>query len=408
MRRITVVRPADIAADLKAIGVDPDSYPLFLNKALYEIVRLDGLSAAQLNVLKQTALISGADLAIPRHAYRGSSRRNFSGILFATRREIEKIVARLAEQPWLAGLQAALASLLGRQSPPRLRVGDREYRMTRTHIMGVINITPDSFYDASRCLNPDSVARIASAMTEEGADFIDLGAESTRPGARPLPAKEEIRRLKPVLDMFVKHARIPLSVDTYKAEVAAFAIDHGAAIINDISGLGFDRAMARTAARKKAALVIMHIKGRPGTMQRNPRYANLMAELHDYFLIRLARARAAGIADERIIIDPGLGFGKRLEDNYEIIMRLAELRIFQRPVLVGHSRKSFIGNPFGLAPSERLAGTLGAAALLIANGVSILRVHDVREIKRASQLADRIVAGAGPPAAGSSKQGRSR
>ena len=237
---------------------------------------------------------------------------------------------------------------------------------------------------------PDVFEMPDLAEVKEGADFIDIGAESSRPGARPLTGKEEINRLKRVFPLLAKRIKVPLSIDTYKADVAAYAIGHGAKIVNDISGLTFDKKMAKLVAKKRAGLVIMHMKGNPETMQLKPHYNDLMGEIHDFLSQQLDLALQYGIKKTQIIIDPGFGFGKRLEDNYEIANRLNELGDFEVPILVGHSRKSFIGKPFDLPPAERLEGTLGLSTLLIKNGANILRVHDVGPAKKVAVLIDKV------------------
>ncbi|MGQ9701335.1 MAG: dihydropteroate synthase [bacterium] len=394
MQILRNIRKEQIKKELEDIGVAPEAHSLFLKKSDYHIVKLDELSIAQANILKQIALICGADLAIPKDAYFISKRKKFSVLLFANSREIEKIINRLNEQPWMGKIITALSEILKPASHPILKIGDDQIEFDRTYIMGIINLSPDSFYSGSRYTTVSTIKKIVEEMIQEGADFIDIGAESTRPGAKMLSVEEEIARLKSVLPSITKNTKIPISVDTYKAEVAKYALDHGVKIINDIFGLGFgnqNKKLARTIAQYKAGVVIMHIRGTPATMQINPHYDNLMAEIHKYLKKRLDFALNNGIDFKRIIIDPGLGFGKTVKDNYEIIERLAELKVFQRPILVGHSRKSFIGAPFNLPPEERLEGTLGVQALLVKNGASIIRVHDVAEAKKVAQLVDNIV-----------------
>ncbi len=391
LRRLIINKDSQICEELARVGVDTDSYPIFTSKATSLILRMDGLSCAQANVLKQAALMCGADAAIPRNAYRGSRTRRCSLILFANRRELEKIEHRLCEQPWMEKVRVKLRAVLADPVTPVLKLRGRKISFDRTYIMGIVNATPDSFYRASSHTAVSIIERVVTEMAEEGADFIDIGAESTRPGSMPVDEKEEMRRMKMVIPAVMKRTRVPVSVDTYKAKVAALAIDHGVNMINDISGLRFDRAMAGLIARNRASLIIMHMRGKPKTMQRNPRYRDLMSELHDFFEERIAYAVRSGIERDRIMIDPGLGFGKRLDDNYTIMDRLAELKGLDRPILVGHSRKSFVGKQFDLPPESRLEGTLALEALLIAHGASVLRVHDVLEAKRASQLVDRIV-----------------
>ncbi|MCK4250494.1 dihydropteroate synthase [candidate division WOR-3 bacterium] len=390
MRNLILSNPDSVIKELKHIGVDTNAYSLFINKANYKISKFEGLSCAQANVLKQTALICGADLAIPKTVYYGSKRKKITAILFANFREIEKIKMRLEEQPWMEPISKQLSEILVAKPPPTLKIGNKKLEFNRTYIMGAINITPDSFYTGSRYTTKDTVERIAQEMEEEGADFLDIGAESSRPGAERVDKKEEIKRLKKILPAVIKNTNIPISIDTYKADTASFAIDQGVKLINDISGLSFDKKMAGVIAKNKASLIIMHIKGTPRTMQVNPQYKDLMGEIHYYLRGKIDFATLKGIELNRIIIDPGLGFGKRLEDNYEIINRLNELTSLGRPVLVGHSRKSFIGKPFNISPDQRLEGTLGVEAILIRNGTSIIRVHDVSEAKKVAMLIDKI------------------
>lgn len=390
VRRLILDREDLVVQELERIGVDKKSYPIFVNKADHLILKFDHLSCAQTHILKQTALICGADLAVPKIAYQGGKRKKFAAIFFANRREIEKIEKKLHDQPWMEPIRTELNEILLKKQPPVLHIGKKKLSFDRTYIMGVINITPDSFYSGSHYTARTILEKVAQEMEEEGADFIDIGAESTRPGAKPVSEKEEIERLKLILPRLSKTSNIPISVDTQKSHVASFAIDHGVDIINDISGLRFDKRMAKIVAKNGVCLVIMHMKGTPKTMQLNPTYDDLMGEIHHFLEKKIDFVTQTGIKRERIIIDPGFGFGKRLEDNYEIIKRLNELTTFERPILVGHSRKSFIGNPFNLPPEQRLEGTLGVEALLIKNGASIVRVHDVLETKKVALLIDRI------------------
>ncbi|MDZ7372794.1 MAG: dihydropteroate synthase [candidate division KSB1 bacterium] len=268
---------------------------------------------------------------------------------------------------------------------------DREVRVDRTLIMGVLNVTPDSFSDGGQYFDPERAVDRALQMEAEGADIIDVGGESTRPGAEPVPVAEELRRVIPVLTRLAGKVRVLLSVDTYKAQVAAEALQAGVHIVNDISGLGFDPEMAPLVARWRAGVVIMHIKGSPRTMQDHPYYDDVVEEICQYFGGRLRLATEAGICPEQIVLDPGIGFGKRVEDNFEILRRLGEFRRFGRPVMIGPSRKSFIGKVLGLPPQERLEGTAAAVAVGIAHGADVVRVHDVREMRRVVQIADCIV-----------------
>jgi len=261
----------------------------------------------------------------------------------------------------------------------------------RTYIMGILNVTPDSFSDGGFYLDKGMAIEHALKMQDEGADIIDIGGESTRPGSESIPAKEEIKRIVPVIEELAKKLKIPISVDTYKSEVATAALSSGASMVNDISGLRFDQKMPEVVAEHKIPIIIMHIKGRPKDMQINPVYTALIPEVMDYLRGGIEIARSAGIADDKIIIDPGIGFGKTVQHNLEIIKRLNEFTGFEKPILIGPSRKSFIGRILGDLPvSERLEGTAAAAAIGIFNGANIIRVHDVKAMVRVARIADSI------------------
>jgi len=229
-------------------------------------------------------------------------------------------------------------------------------------------------------------------MAEEGADIIDVGGESTRPGSDPISPEEEMDRVMPVLEVLVRETSVPLSIDTYKSQVAEEALKLGVAIVNDISGLRFDPRMAEVAAQYSAAVVIMHIKGTPKNMQQNPHYDDLMGEILQYLDAGIRKAQEVGIPRNKLVVDPGIGFGKRLRDNYVILRRLRELRVLGVPVLIGPSRKSFIGKVLNLPPQERLEGTAAAVTVGILNGADIVRVHDVKAMSRVVKIADCLAA----------------
>jgi len=260
---------------------------------------------------------------------------------------------------------------------------------SRTHVMGVLNVTPDSFSDGGRYDAHDSAVRRGLDMAAGGADFIDVGGESTRPGARPVTPEEEIRRVVPVIRSLAQSTDVPVSVDTSKAEVADAALSAGASVVNDVTGFISDPAMAGVAASHGAAAVLMHIRGTPEDMQSDTVYQDLMGEIADYLRRGIALATGAGV--DRIIVDPGLGFGKTVAHNLEIIRKLGELRVLGCPILVGPSRKSFIGAVLDLPVGERLEGTAAAAAVSVVNGASIVRVHDVAPIVRVVRMVDAIL-----------------
>ena len=264
-------------------------------------------------------------------------------------------------------------------------------KLNRTYIVGVLNVTPDSFSDGNRFYKLSESIPHALEMIEHGADIIDIGGESTRPGAQPLPLEVEFKRVIPVIENLVRiRPDIIISIDTYKAKVAEAAIKAGARMVNDISGLGFDPEMVNVVARYQMPLILMHIKGTPQMMQVNPAYKNLRQEIFDYFRKRINYAVKKGIKRSQIIIDPGLGFGKRLEDNYKILGWLEKLHKLGQPIMLGPSRKSFIGKALNLPTEDRLEGTAAVVAYAVSKDVQFVRVHDVREMKRVVTILETI------------------
>lgn len=261
----------------------------------------------------------------------------------------------------------------------------------RTWIMGILNVTPDSFSDGGLYLDKNKAVKRGLELAEEGADIIDIGGESTRPGSNSISTEEELKRIIPVLSDLREKTDALISVDTTKSEVARAALDHGADIINDISALRFDPQMPPLAVNKDVPVVLMHMKGTPKTMQANPSYEDLLAEVKSFFKERLETAKTLGIKREKIIIDPGIGFGKRHNDNLLLIKNLRALEEFERPIMIGISRKSFIGKILNLPVLERIEGTIASAVLSIIHGAHILRVHDVAPIKRAVLVAEAIM-----------------
>jgi dihydropteroate synthase len=262
----------------------------------------------------------------------------------------------------------------------------------RTHIMGILNVTPDSFSDSGKYFSIEEASAHGIAMEKDGADFIDVGGESTRPASEPVGIGEEMRRTIPLIERLKKEIKIPISIDTTKSEVADAALSAGAVMVNDISGFTFDGQMAAVAARHGATAVLMHTKGKPKTMQINPSYENVTEEVLRFLSVQAESAKLAGV--EQIIIDPGIGFGKTFEHNIRILKELAVFRTLGYPLLVGPSRKNFIGTILNLPPHDRLEGTAAAAAACIFNGAQILRVHDVQAIKRIALVCDVLKPGA--------------
>jgi dihydropteroate synthase len=261
----------------------------------------------------------------------------------------------------------------------------------KTCIMGILNITQDSFSDGGLYFDKSAAIKRAIQMVEEGADIIDIGGESTRPGSEPVSIEEELRRTISVVGVLVKEIKVPISIDTYKSEVAKRALDAGASMVNDISGLRFDPKMPEVVSQYKVPVVIMHIKGTPKDMQQNPVYEDLISEILIYLGTGIRLAIESGVSEDKIIIDPGIGFGKTSEHNLEIIHNLRKFTSLEKPILIGPSRKAFIGKILEEAiPGERLEGTAAAVAIAIMNGANIIRVHDVKEMLRVARVADAI------------------
>ena len=257
--------------------------------------------------------------------------------------------------------------------------------------MGILNVTPDSFSDGGQFTSAQQAADYAIKMINDGADIIDIGGESTRPGAKPVSLEEESKRIKPVIKAIRKQSDCLISIDTYKASIAETALDLGADIVNDISSLSFDQYMANLISTRKVPIILMHMRGSPQNMQLNPVYNNLINDLIHFFKSKIEIASKAGILKNMIILDPGIGFGKQVEDNFEIIRELKQIKAMGYPILLGPSRKSFIGKALNLPVEERLEGTMASIAVGIINGAKIVRVHDVIETRRTVSIVENIL-----------------
>lgn len=259
-------------------------------------------------------------------------------------------------------------------------------------IMGILNISPDSFYSGSSYPDIKQAVKRALEMVEEGADIIDVGGQSTRPGSTSISEEEEIKRVIPVIETLSKEIDIPLSCDTYKATVAERAIDAGTSIINDISAFSMDRRLLDVVKKSECGYVLMHMKGTPEDMQVNPFYEDAVSEIYEFLYNKLQWMEEEGIDRERVVVDPGIGFGKRLEDNLVILKNLEKFLELKRPVLLGTSRKSFIGKILNnIAPEQRLEGSLASAVIGYIKGAKIFRVHDIKETKRTLEVTSAIL-----------------
>lgn len=271
----------------------------------------------------------------------------------------------------------------------KYRFGTTEYDLaSRTHVMGILNVTPDSFSDGGRYLDIERAITHGQKLVEDGADFIDIGGESTRPGSESVAIEEEIRRVIPVIEALAKEIHVPISIDTCKSDVADAALHAGAVLVNDISAMTFDVKMASVAVKYQASVVLMHMQGTPKTMQMNPSYRNVTEDVKQFLLGRIEAAVNAGI--KQIIIDPGVGFGKKFEHNIQLLKELKSFTSLRYPLLVGVSRKSFLGAILNLPPDDRIEGTAAAVTAAIMNGANIIRVHDVKEMKRVAMVSDTL------------------
>ena len=260
-----------------------------------------------------------------------------------------------------------------------------------TLVMGIVNVTPDSFSDGGKFFSPEVAISHASKLITQGADIIDIGGESTRPGAEQVSEYEELKRVIPVIEKIrTDNPTILISIDTTKASVAKHAVEAGADIINDVSGLSFDNNMIGIVESFNIPVVIMHMKGNPQNMQLNPEYKDIVNEILDFFKMKIKIAIQSGINRSMIILDPGIGFGKTVEHNFELLSRLNEFNVLELPIMIGPSRKSFIGITLDLPPEDRVEGTAAAVSAGVMNGASIVRVHDVKSMKRVVRIIEKV------------------
>jgi len=368
----------------KEIGVHPGGIRKMREKALFYILRLNDIPAAACNILKQEVLSAGGEAAVSKGVV-SCEVVSSDVVLMGTLATYRQVAVKLKEQPLggpaisrqIEGAIEALTSAPGRE----VVIEERRYNTFENPlIMGILNVTPDSFYDGGCCIDPDRAARHARQMEEDGADIIDIGALSTRPGSVSISEEDELSRLLPALEKVREAVNCPLSIDTFRARVAREAVDRGVTVINDITALTFDEKMSEVAADSGSTVILMHMQGSPQSMQQSPTYRAVIPEISEFLSERARFARDNGITPDRIIIDPGIGFGKRLSHNLEIMNHLDAFQSLGYPVAIGPSRKSFIGQILDLGPEERLNGTMAAVAVSVLRGVDILRVHDVKQM----------------------------
>lgn len=388
--------PLQIVEWMREIGSDEGGIALMAPKGQTLLVRLENVNLKAANLIKQEMLSRGGDAAVHRDV--SMLTKDFSTVLLVgTRRQLREFVRKCRNQPFgLKALAAELEEVLACEERtwrrPRRTLTCRNLSLEigeRTLIMGILNVTPDSFSDGGHWIDPETAVVRARQMVAEGADLIDVGGESTRPGAEKVPLDVELSRVIPVVRRLVQELDVPLSVDTYKAEVARRALEQGAHIINDVTGLKADPEMANVVAAAECPIIIMH--NRLSDAERGYLHvqSELIAELRDS--IRLARE--AGIADERILLDPGIGFAKSHEENLQIMNGLRSLVDLGYPVVLGTSRKRVIRNTIQADVNDCIEGTAATVALGIAHGCQIMRVHDIKAMKRVALMSDAIIRG---------------
>lgn len=395
MKIINIRNSVQATEILKKIGVDPYGIDAMLPKTMNVNVLLENKPCKVANIIKQEMLSIGGDAAVNRGSI-ACSVPSSDVLIMGNIKQIKAFVRKIEKQPF--GLNLIAKSLLElldniRQQEYVLKTSRREIELGRkTLIMGILNVTPDSFSDGGLFYDQQKAVDHALQLIDEGADIIDVGGESTRPGAASVPAKEELKRVIPVIRAIAQKITIPISIDTTKALVAKEAIAAGAEIVNDISSGHKDKKMLEIVKDGGAAMILMHMRGTPQNMQKGDlTYRYLMGEIIDYLGNSVEKAIGEGIEKERLVIDPGICFGKTPEDNYRIIRNLADLKTLGLPIMIGTSRKSFIGKVTGDETPERLEGTAATVVAAILNGCHIVRVHDVASMKKVAAVTDAIL-----------------
>ena len=394
MNRVLYIQNVEEAArELNKINVSSQGVKVMAPKAIGLAIKLENVKLGAANILKQEMLSIGGDAAVARGVVEGKEKIS-DVILLGNADKIKKIIRKLEFQTifGLSEIKVNLEKMLKQileKSVKILNCNGKEILLNKTKIIGVLNVTPDSFSDGNEFLNPEKAVEHAHRLIDEGADIIDIGGESTRPGAEEISVQTEIKRVIPIIKKL--HGKVPISIDTYKAEVAEAAIQAGASIVNDISALRFDKSMINVLKiYQHIPIILMHMQGTPRTMQKNPFYEDTIKEILFFLKERIDFCISNRISMDRILIDPGIGFGKRHSDNLLILKKLKEFHCLDVPIVLGASRKSFIGRIYDSTPQERLAGSLAATALAMQHNIHFVRVHDVKEHKQLLQTLEKI------------------
>jgi dihydropteroate synthase len=390
IRILDITNKEDATDELIKIGADPDGIKIMVNKMSHFNLKVSNLDVRQANIIKQELLSLGGEAAVHKNVIVNKVDKTDT-IIMGTRKQLKKAVNKLKMQPFgLKKLAKDIEALINcdlLKSMP-FECGGKVFDFNdKVYIMGILNITPDSFSDGGNFYKLNYAMGHAEKMIDEGADIIDVGGESTRPGADTVSPDDELKRVIPVIKELKKNYDTVVSIDTYKAQVAKAAIDAGADIVNDISAMRFDDKMKGVIKDTDIPVILMHTKGRPKEMQKNPSYSCVISEIAGYLSDVIDDAVSYGIDSDKIIIDPGIGFGKTHEHNITIIKKLKEFKSLQKPVMIGLSRKSFIGEIMGKGPEDRLNGTISGNVVSVLNGANILRVHDVKEAVESTKVA---------------------
>lgn len=384
----------DVQRELEALGIDPDKEKVHGYGGFTYYLKLENVDPEMTHLLRESVDALGGKLIISDKEI--EKRGNTDALLAGSLPFFETLTSRSTAhsgnvQNLVHEVATAVRSLTDKSSLIVEWNGRKIDFSSRTYIMGIVNVTPDSFADGGKFFDHENAVTHALAMVEEGVDIIDIGGESTRPGAEAIDVKEELRRVIPVIQGIVKEADVIVSIDTTKARVAEEALSAGAGMVNDVSALRFDPGLAKVVAKRNVPLVLMHMRGSPQTMQKNIHYNDLISEIARFLRERISFAERCGIEAEKIIIDPGIGFGKSVkQDNFTILRNLEEFKSLGRPLLIGPSRKAFLGRLLNLPETEREEATAAAVAVAIMNGAHIVRVHDVKKMRRVVEVVDTI------------------
>lgn len=396
IRVLEIFSEKDAVLQMQKIGVDAKGIELMSPKASSRVLKLENVELKLALILKQEMLSLGGEAALSRETITLKCQTT-DVLLIGSLKHYQRLISKLQDQYFgLAKLAVEIEEVLNNFIKDEFKLICGKHQLDlgkRTFIMGILNVTPDSFSDGGQYQEVDKAIERGIAMAQEGADIIDIGGESTRPDANPCSIEEELTRVIPIIKGLSKRIDLPISIDTYKSEVARRALEEGAHLVNDISALSFDTEMAKVVAEYKVPVVLMHILGTPQDMQQNPQYTCVVSEIILYLRERIRKALEAGMEADKIIIDPGIGFGKTVEHNLEILRKLREFKSLGKPILIGTSRKSLIGKVLDLPVEERLEGTAATVAVSILNGANIIRVHDVLAMKRVAKMVDAIKSG---------------